>query len=204
MANTCFTDIFIYGDKEKLSLLNEKFKTIKAEKQRPYGALWFGELLKEIGYPEKDVLAGTVARCRGDLVSIELEENRLCLLTESAWIPMLQCIRLFVEHYVGKDCDIRYISEEPGCAIFVSNDPDIVGKCYFSCWDDLPEELEFLESASRELSEKELETELSDLLGQKGSLDELTQALEAKYDPDNERFGLFFGVYRYVPIEQCA
>ena len=75
--------------------------------------------------------------CRGSYSEIEItpDEENLEFTTETAWGPLHEVwIDLIREYIPG--AKFTYTSEEPGCAIYLSNDPDFKDKFNIDSWGD--------------------------------------------------------------------
>jgi len=151
MPNWCNNDITIYSsNEEKLKKLSELIDdwTSKDFATNGFGHNWLGNIVgfSEIGKYENDfkTLDDKELRCRGQLIYSELSGGQLNLITETAWAPMLKMWKLICDKYLP-DANIIYTSEEPGCGIYYTNDPNIEGSYYVDIWEP-PEEFEDEES----------------------------------------------------------
>ena len=133
MSNSCFSRVIIVGPEEEITLLDNKIDEIPRGEHDKYG-LWLGSILKYLGdWKEEDENAP--CSCRGTLNYKEAYKDTLTLDIESAWSPHLGAISRLVDRY-APGAEILYEAEEPGMRLYLSNDPDTVGKFYVDVWDE--------------------------------------------------------------------
>ena len=144
MPNWCVSWIDIEAPKASIDLLWPEFE--QALSGNPYGTDygtgWLGNLLGRIGMLDERG-GGCDMRYRGWVSDLERTgPTRIQLQTESAWGPHITCIKAFVDHYVD-DAQVFYECEEPGNAVYWTNNPDTAGMVHIDCYDaeGLPEEL---------------------------------------------------------------
>lgn len=152
MPNWCYTNITIYhNDKEKLKAF---YKKVDEWRQKPfkkndfdlYTLGWLGNIVGNSGLAEwkmrengrEDFVPNI--NCRGSIQTFELQDNHICINTETAWGPMLEMWRLLCEKYLP-DAEIYFTAEESGNGLYETNDPDVIGTYYIDIWDP-PEEFE--------------------------------------------------------------
>lgn len=128
MPNWCFTNISLNCNNKRDA--NDVYQTIEhwlsyKGKHNDWGKNWLGNILINSGlYAADDIDRKEHPNCRGCVTYIECYEEQVIIQTETAWVPMLQmwkevCDKIFP----GKDIEIIYSAEEPGCGVFWSNDP---------------------------------------------------------------------------------
>jgi hypothetical protein len=147
MPNWCYSNIRIYhDDKEKLKAFLDK---VEEWRSKPYvcndfdnGSLgWLGNIVGNSGLAEYKIRddGGTDfvpnIRCRGSLQQFDFRDSYIDICTETAWGPMMEMWRLLCEKYLP-EAEILFSSEECGCGMYVSNDPDILGTYYIDIWEN--------------------------------------------------------------------
>ena len=139
MPNWCWTDCTIVckSNKDRNIILDELDKVKQDEGiENGFGNLWLGNLLYHIGYPKEDICNGDVCECRGEIEYFdESKDKEVQLGIESAWEPMLKVIRLFANKYIS-GYKIRYVSEESGCGMYITNQRDVRGKYEVNAYDE--------------------------------------------------------------------
>lgn len=151
MPNWCYTNITIYhNDEEKLKAFYDKIeewrsKPFKENDFDKYSMGWLGNIVGNAGLAEWKKVGereGFVPNisCRGSIQTFELHGNRININTETAWCPMMQMWQKLCDKYLP-DAEIFYMAEEPGCELFETNDPDVIGMYYIDIWEP-PEEFE--------------------------------------------------------------
>ena len=121
MPNWCTTSYVITGDKKTLRLFNRKLSQLRNRKGslRPngFGKLWCGNVAYLLG--EKDPAHFS---CRGEINEFTLSPDglRLDVSVMSAWVELSELRKLVQEKY--PDVSIFFISEEPGCCVYETND----------------------------------------------------------------------------------
>ena len=145
MPNWCYTNIVInHHNKTKLEELSKKIIewSHKDFCDNGFHDGWLGNIVGNSGIANP--LDKDSPRCRGTLTSIYYEHEQINISTETAWAPMMQMWVMLCNKYLP-DADIWFSAEEPGCELFESNDPDVIGKYYIDIWEP-PEEFENEES----------------------------------------------------------
>lgn len=205
MPNWCYTNITIFHyDEEKLKKF---FKQIDEWSKKTYakngfdcegaGCRWLGNIVGNAGLAtwksrgDKGEDFEPYIRCRGTLNDLYLNGNNIELHTETAWVPMMQMWQELVDKYLP-DADIWYTADESGCGLYVTNDPDLIGKYNIDLW-DIPDkfiketsEYEATENYTIKFLQRVLETDESDI-------DKLLSMYEDMDDP-------WFSVHKW---EQC-
>lgn len=120
MPNWCDTTYHVVGDRQELNALYEMMtKLYNMEKplvENGFGTDWLGCLVEALGEDWNKVY------CRGTFYDVDLSEDELRFVTDTAWSPCDEVISLLKEKY--PTLDFYYYAEEPGCGIFQTNDAD--------------------------------------------------------------------------------
>ena len=115
MPNWCSTEYYVVGSKKELSDLNKKMERLENRKKslvkNGFGNTWLGNLVESLGGDWEKVY------CRGQwMCRVYNKENT----TETAWCEMNEW-RKFIESCY-KTIKILFVTEEPGCGIYQTND----------------------------------------------------------------------------------
>ena len=177
MTNWCMTRIQIrHEDKNKLAEFKEIIENCTKQNlaENGFGPKWLGNIVLHEGLGTISENISTDVKCRGSLVDMYLDAaDGLIVDTETAWLPCLNLWSKLLEKYLP-DAELIYIADEPGCDLFITNDPDYVDKYYL----DVFEDVNGLES-NWEIPEVELISLLKELLQSEcDSLDELMELLD--------------------------
>lgn len=200
MPNWCYTDIDIYGEKEKVEFLHKKLEewTSKNALENSFGTNWLGNILINSGVISADQLDKVPhPSCRGSLIYLDLDTNiepaALYVQTETAWGPMLQMWIEVLQKY-NLDLEIVYKAVETGCEIYFTNDPCMQGKYII----DLFEQVDGAES-DWEATEEEVKETLHKLL--KTDDEDFEKLLQQFYDSELcEKMSI--NPWEYVPLEE--
>lgn len=197
-----YTQIKIKAERSAVDTLAREFeKALGKERIAGRGNYWLGNLALHIGCREEDVQADA-RKYSGRISLMRRESPTVCVIsTWSEECPSTPCVKDFVNAFV-EDAWITYTAQEeaeqdtlmPRCW---TNDPDTAGTVYIDWFEELPEDLEDLLLKLQETSQEHVEKKLSGFLGQEGTLEELRQALEDRYDK-----AIVFNTYEYVCISQ--
>lgn len=120
MPNWCSTEYYVVGSKKELSDLNKKMERLENRKKslvkNGFGNTWLGNLVESLGGDWEKVY------CRGQWMCrvYNKENNSLTFTTETAWKEMSEW-RSFIESCY-KTIKILFVTEEPGCGIYQTND----------------------------------------------------------------------------------
>lgn len=130
MPNWCISTVSIHSNKKEIELLWNKLQ--EATSANPEGAdfgnMWLGNLVLHVGKKWEDV------DCRGAISWMnKTSDNIIDIDVESAWSPQLEPIKLMAEKY-APNASVYYTAEEPGCELYYTNDPDMVGKYIVGTW----------------------------------------------------------------------
>jgi hypothetical protein len=120
MANYCDSSVTIQGNEQEI---NELYKImVKLENMKEpavkngFGRTWLGCLVEALGSSWREV------SCRGEWSSLELNDGIITFNTESAWTAPTEVFDLIKQRFPS--IEIFFLSCEPGCVYFVSNDSD--------------------------------------------------------------------------------
>lgn len=134
MPNWCFTDIDFKGKAAHVIFLYSKIKEWTEENQTEngFGLNWLGNIVIGSGIATAETIDDkTTPRCRGAIVydSLNMIDNvpTLSIQTETAWVPMIRMWQKIIDKY-DLGLEIKYVSTEPGCEVFWTNDKEYVGK----------------------------------------------------------------------------
>ena len=219
MSNCCSTDIRITGNPEKLQMLFNKInEALDLDPNRTGGGGWLGWLViylarddmvqrgldpdannSPLGDPDdaRDWVYDQPIRCRGSICYMELNDE-LYISQDDAWAPQLVPIVKFCERFYP-EAKIYYTATEPGCEIFDTNDPDMIGSWVL----DIFEYSELPACANRYEYEvfpaeraKEVFAELLEVSPSEKNIRELSHTLIDKYGGV-----LSINEYKYCSIE---
>lgn len=205
MPNWCFSSVYINGTKEQIDVLDREFS--KALSSNPleadFGDIWLGNLLYYIGIPKDEVIHGDT-RCRGSVDYICREgEDTIHMEIESAWTPHIACIRKFCEHF-APDVEIIYISEEPGCELYWTNDPMTAGTVVVDYFSDEYEDkqLEDILYTCNGQTKEFVAIKLARFLKHDGTYEQLTEEIVDRVLDNDPGACINFYVYDMVPLDQ--
>lgn len=178
MPNWCFTSITIgHKDKDRLIDFYNKVEGWLKKSYKPndfdsYSEGWLGNIVGNANLSYWDKAKGDFAtdlRCRGYVTNLELSGNAIHINTETAWGPMMRMWDLLCKKYL-EDAEIWFTADEPGNCVYVSNDPDTIGKYNIEMYDEPPEGYEEIENdwevsekGAVEILQKAFKTEESDI-----------------------------------------
>ncbi len=133
MPNWCYTSMTIEGNDAKNLYDNiVKWQNEGTEIENSWGNEWLG-LLVEKGL-NTDPVNGKY-ECRGCFTLDSFDNDMFQVYTETAWGPMMAMWSDLIETYCPTS-ELLYSAEEPGCGVYVTNDPDLEGKYCLDSWDD--------------------------------------------------------------------
>ena len=118
MPNWCNTTMVCTGEgaKNLLSIIEscEKKELHKSD----FGNLWLGNIVIAMGLEWEKIF------CRGSITSYEYDDSdetpELSIDYDSAWNPCYELMGAIRRMF---NVELTYISEEPGCELFRTNDP---------------------------------------------------------------------------------
>ena len=206
MPNWCYSNVEIVGSEASIDRLEKEFDLAlsKDRIRTDFSKEWLGNLLLHIGMSKDEVLNGDV-RCRGAVTYFAREaKDRLVMDTETAWVPHMQCIKMFVDHYAD-DAAIFYRAEEPGCCLFWSNDDEYIGHVFIDHYpgEGFPEDLEEAIDQAQYCSKTDVVEMLEEYLGHPGRLEDLESELNEQLQKINADLYVSCNEYQNVPVETC-
>jgi hypothetical protein len=111
MANECFTQVRILGEKEEIAAVYEMLHKLEEN-----GKYWLGDIVNALGGNADEVY------CRGDFEDAELiSETEIELTERSAWRPMVEVWNFLKGIH---DVEVYWIAEEGGCGYYATNDAE--------------------------------------------------------------------------------
>lgn len=149
MPNWSTTDYFVIGSPKEIMDLNKKMEKLENRKKslvkNGFGNTWLGNLVQYLGGDWEKVY------CRGEWMcrNYDKERNALTFTTETAWQEMNEWRRFIESCY--KTIKILYVTEEPGCGIYQTNDKEgIFFKSKYIL--DYGEDVEYFENMDQSVS----------------------------------------------------
>lgn len=120
MPNWCSTAYAIEGDANELQSLYELMKKLQERKEpsvpNGFGTAWLGCLVDALGEDWEKVF------CRGSWYDLEFNGQVLTFSTETAWSPCNETLDAVCKKYPS--LNYLYRSEEPGMALYYTNDEE--------------------------------------------------------------------------------
>ncbi len=143
MPNWCYTSISIESDnKDGVKPLYDnilKWQEEGTKIENSWGNDWLG-LLVEKGLGVDPVNSNEYS-CRGQFYDLQINQDgtQITCGAETAWGPMNELWLALIDKYIP-GARFIYTSEECGMEIYITNDPDQVGKYYIDSWGDIEPE----------------------------------------------------------------
>jgi len=120
MPNWCSTAYAIEGDAKEVKSLYDLMSGLQKQKEpsipNDYGSAWLGSLVDALGEDWKKVY------CRGSWYDMEFDGRVLTFNTETAWSPCNEMFDTVCKKY--PTLSYYYRSEEPGMALYFTNDKE--------------------------------------------------------------------------------
>lgn len=120
MPNWCCTAYAIEGDAKELQSLYDLMNKLQESKDpsvpNGFGTTWLGCLVDALGEKWEDV------SCRGSWNDLEFDGRVLTFNTETAWAPCNETLDVVCRKY--PTLNYLYRSEEPGMALYYTNDDE--------------------------------------------------------------------------------
>ena len=122
MANRCINEIIIFR-KERSCEAERQLRDLYLKLILGMGRderMWYGNLLTIHDHDDEDVEA------RGDVMDVSWTEagpdpiGCIHMTTDTAWEPQIEVVEEMMEEY--PNLDFVYLSEEPGCGVFINSD----------------------------------------------------------------------------------
>ena len=194
MPNWCTTEYYVVGSKKELSDLNEKMEKLENRKEslvkNDFGNTWLGNLVESLGGDWEKVY------CRGQWMCrvYNKENNSLTFTTETAWKEMSEW-REFIESCY-KTIKILFVTEEPGCGIYQTND---LGGVFFKDKYvlDYTEDVEYFETIDQAV---EFIEELIGLKIEDKTVNGIQEKLD-EYVEKNDEEDLFFSFHEFEEVD---
>jgi hypothetical protein len=124
VANYSDSSVTIRGNKQDINELYNIMVNLENMKEpavkNGFGTTWLGCLVEALGSSWQEV------SCRGEWSSLELNDGVITFNTMSAWSAPTEVFDFIKQKFPS--IEIFFLSCEPGCLYFVSNDSD---SCYY-------------------------------------------------------------------------
>ena len=151
-----------------------------------FGSGWLGKFLIQAGLATRDSINSCGIKCRGIIYDLNRVSNTVFIGTETAWGPMINMWKLISDKcFPEMVTAVTYVSEEPACGIYLTNDPDCRDHYLFS-WEDSEQDI---------CSESELIDYMTYHLQEKGVCPESTDLYSLQQEM--EYFGTDISINRY-------
>lgn len=162
MPNWCSTKITIHCKSEQDALrfadtIESSLKSVKMK--NGFGDTWLGNILLNLDLAtvqrgEYEETIKTDYRCRGTVLDLFQSSNEVTIYTDTAWSPMLKMWTAVADKILGEgNYEKYYTAEEPGCELYGTNDPNMVGRVFIDFFDNY----EVLEKAFEDCDQSEEE-----------------------------------------------
>ncbi len=138
MANYCDTEVTLCGPEDELQKVYDAIKRACGyTEDGQFKDCWLGRpLISEGIYKSEQELYDAAPCTAGSFTYIEYSGGDMMVLYQSdKWAPQLACIVKLCEK-LAPNAEITYMGVEPGCGIYISNDPVMVGKYWVDVYDD--------------------------------------------------------------------
>lgn len=127
MANTCFSEYIFAGEPRKIATLHNDIKRVLDTPREDKGSDTYVSEPNWLGWLVTDLLhkKWREVYCRGSIHVANIEYDpehlpaELRFTTDSAWSPCRELFLLLSEKY---EVDMYYMSEDPGCELYETND----------------------------------------------------------------------------------
>lgn len=120
MPNWCSTAYAIEGDAKEVKSLYDLMNELQKQKEpfvpNGFGTAWLGSLVDALGENWENVF------CRGSWYDLEFDGRVLTFNTETAWSPCNEMFDMVCKKY--PTLSYFYRSEEPGMALYFTNDKE--------------------------------------------------------------------------------
>lgn len=120
MPNWCSTAYAIEGDAKEVKSLHDLMSGLQKQKEpsvpNGFGTAWLGNLVDAFGENWEKVY------CRGSWYDLEFDGRVLTFNTETAWSPCNEMFDMVCKKY--PTLSYYYRSEEPGMALYFTNDKE--------------------------------------------------------------------------------
>lgn len=194
MPNWSTTDYFVIGSPKEIMDLNKKMEKLENRKKslvkNGFGNTWLGNLVQYLGGDWEKVY------CRGEWMcrNYDKERNALTFTTETAWQEMNEWRRFIESCY--KTIKILYVTEEPGCGIYQTNNKEgIFFKSKYIL--DYGEDVEYFETLNQAIDFIEKLTEISI---EEKTVNGIQKELDA-YAEENEDEDLYYSFHEFEKVD---
>ena len=195
MPNWCTTEYYVVGSNKELSDLNKKMERLENRKKslvkNSFGNTWLGNLMESLGGDWEKVY------CRGQWMCrvYNKENNSLTFTTETAWKEMSEW-REFIESYYTT-IKLLYVTEEPGCGIYQTND---LGGVFFKSKYvlDYTEDVEYFETIDQAV---EFIEELIGLKIEDKTVNGIQEKLDKYVEKNEDEEDLFFSFHEFEEVD---
>ena len=124
MPNWASTNYRIEGEMKHLQTIYNVCKALEEGKHKPSANAadnWEGDIILALGLTEKE-LAEKKWYLRGFIEYFGIEDDTLEIQAEEAW--GVTDFRFALKEIFGDEIEVFYITEEPGCEVYQTNDVD--------------------------------------------------------------------------------
>ena len=195
MPNWCTTEYYVVGSKKEVLDLNKKMEKLENRKEslvkNSFGNTWLGNLVESLGGDWEKVY------CRGQWMCrvYNKENNSLTFTTETAWREMNEW-RKFIESYYTT-IKLLYVTEEPGCGIYQTND---LGGVFFKDKYvlDYTEDVEYFEIIDQAV---EFIEELIGLKIEDKTVNGIQEKLDEYVEKNEDEEDLFFSFHEFEEVD---
>lgn len=195
MPNWCTTEYYVVGSKKEVLDLNKKMEKLENRKEslvkNSFGNTWLGNLVESLGGDWEKVY------CRGQWMCrvYNKENNSLTFTTETAWREMNEW-RKFIESYYTT-IKLLYVTEEPGCGIYQTND---LGGVFFKDKYvlDYTEDVEYFETIDQAV---EFIEELIGLKIEDKTVNGIQEKLDEYVEKNEDEEDLFFSFHEFEEVD---
>ena len=195
MPNWCTTEYYVVGSKKEVLDLNKKMEKLENRKEslvkNSFGNTWLGNLVESLGGDWEKVY------CRGQWMCrvYNKENNSLTFTTETAWCEMNEW-RKFIESYYTT-IKLLYVTEEPGCGIYQTND---LGGVFFKDKYvlDYTEDVEYFEIIDQAV---EFIEELIGLKIEDKTVNGIQEKLDEYVEKNEDEEDLFFSFHEFEEVD---
>lgn len=194
MPNWSTTDYFVIGSTKEIMDLNKKMEKLENRKKslvkNGFGNTWLGNLVQYLGGDWEKVY------CRGEWMcrNYDKERNALTFTTETAWQEMNEWRRFIESCY--KTIKILYVTEEPGCGIYQTNDKEgIFFKSKYIL--DYGEDVEYFENMDQAVS---FIKNLISVKIEEKTVNGIQKELDA-YSEENDAEDLYYSFHEFEKVD---
>lgn len=195
MPNWCTTEYYVVGSKKEVLDLNKKMEKLENRKEslvkNSFGNTWLGNLVESLGGDWEKVY------CRGQWMCrvYNKENNSLTFTTETAWREMNEW-RKFIESYYTT-IKLLYVTEEPGCGIYQTNDKEgVFFKDKYVL--DYTEDVEYFETIDQAV---EFIEELIGIKIEDKTVNGIQRALDSYVEKNEDEEDQYFSFHEFEEVD---